>query len=182
MGKLITAERMVSFTANAQVTSTTAKYVPIIDLNVAQEAGKLVQRDEEVSVRIACPYTKSMETPLSCSRLRIKTPSGFKIIASETQMDGRVTIIPLGKLYESYDTLPPGKQSGERAPCYEEHNAMLEITDDGVPELNTSGLVETGVGTLLPIPFANVQVWTRGLEPTNSGTVCPSEDLQPAAL
>ena len=150
------------------------KRAPIIDLNVAQEAGKLVQRDEEVSVRITCPYTKSTETPLSCCRLRIKTPSGFKIIASETQMDGRATIIPLGKLYESYNTLPPGKQSGACALCYEEHNAMLEITDDGVPDLNTSGMVKTGVGTLLPIPFADVQVWTRGLEPTNGGTVFPS--------
>jgi hypothetical protein len=82
-------------------------------------------------------------------------------------------------LYESYDTLPPGKQSGECAPCYEEHNAMLEITDYGVPDLNTSGMVETSVGTLLPIPFAYVQVWTRGLEPTNGGTVFPSEVLPP---
>ena len=51
---------------------------------------------------------------------------------------------------------------------------MLEITDYGVPDLNTSVMVETSVGTLLPIPFANVQVWTRGLEPTNGGTVFQS--------
>ena len=57
---------------------------------------------------------------------------------------------------------------------------MLEITDYSVPDLNTSGMVETSVGTLLPIPFANVQVWTRGLEPTNDGTVFPSEVLPPA--
>ena len=56
---------------------------------------------------------------------------------------------------------------------------MLEITDYGVPDLNTSGMVETSVGTLLPIPFADVQVWTRGLEPTNGGTVFPSEVLPP---
>jgi hypothetical protein len=56
---------------------------------------------------------------------------------------------------------------------------MLEITDYGVPELNTSGMEETSVGTLLPIPFADVQVWTRGLEPTNDGTVFPSEVLPP---
>ena len=56
---------------------------------------------------------------------------------------------------------------------------MLEITDDGVPDLNTSGMVKTVVGTLLPIPFADVQVWTRGLEPTNDGTVFPSEVLPP---
>ena len=130
-------------------------------------------------MRITCPYTKSTKTPHGCSRLLIETPSGFKIIASEPQMDGRATIIPLGKLYESYDTLPPGKQSGECAPCYEEHNAMLEITDYGVPDLNTSGMVETSVSTLLPIPFADVQVWTRGMEPTNDGTVFPSEVLPP---
>ena len=57
---------------------------------------------------------------------------------------------------------------------------MLEITDYGVPELNTSWMVETSVGTLLPIPFADVQVWTRGLEPTNGGTVFPPEVLPPA--
>ena len=54
---------------------------------------------------------------------------------------------------------------------------MLEITDYGVPDLNTSGMVETSADTLLPIPFADVQVWTRGLEPTNGGTVFPSEVL-----
>ncbi len=83
----------------------------------------------------------------------------------------RTTILPLGKLYESYDTSPPGKQLGEGAPCDEEHNAMLEITDYGVPDLNTSGMVMTSADTLLPIPYANVHVWTRGLEPTNDGTV-----------
>jgi hypothetical protein len=122
------------------------KDAPIVDLNIAQEAGELVQLDEEVSVRIACPDAKCTETPL-------------------------------GKLYESYDTLPPDKHSGECAPCYEEHNAMLEITDYGVPELNTSGMEETSVGTLLPIPSADVQVWTRGLATTNGGTVFPSEVL-----
>ena len=94
-------------------------------------------------------------------------------------MDGRTTIIPIGKLYESYDTSPPGKQSGEGAPCYEEHNAMLGISDYCVPDLNTSWMVETSADTLLPIPFADVQVWTRGLEPTNGGTVFPSEVLPP---
>ena len=125
------------------------KDAPIVDLNVVQEAGELVQLDEEVSVRIAYPYAKSTETPL-------------------------------GKLYESYDTLPPDKHSGECAPCYEEHNAMLEITDYDVPELNTSGMEETSVGTLQPIPSADVQVWFRGLEPTNGGTVFPSEVLPTA--
>ena len=91
-----------------------------------------------------------------------------------------MSIIPPGKLYESYNTLPPGKQSGESAPCYEKHNAMLEITDYGVPDLNKSGMVKTSVGTLLPIPSAVVQVWTRGLEPTNGGTVFPSDVLPPA--
>ena len=110
---------------------------PIVDRNAVKEAGKLVQLNEEVSVRIARPYIKSTGMPPGCSRLLIGTPSGFQIIASEPQMDGRTTILPLGKLYESYDTLPPGKQSGECAPCYEEHNAMLEITDYGVPDLNT---------------------------------------------
>ena len=57
---------------------------------------------------------------------------------------------------------------------------MLEITDYDVPELNTSGMEETSVGTLLPIPSADVQVWTRGLEPTNGGTVFPSEVLPTA--
>ena len=40
---------------------------------------------------------------------------------------------------------------------------MLAITDYGVPDLNTSGMVETSADTLLPIPFADAQVWTRGL-------------------
>ena len=55
-------------------------------------------------MRIACPYIKSTGPLPGCSRLLIETPSGFKIIASEPKMDGRATIIPLGKLYESYDT------------------------------------------------------------------------------
>ncbi len=76
-------------------------------------------------------------------------------------MDSRTTIQPLGKLYKSYDTLPPGKQSGEGAPCYDEHNAMLGITNYCVPDLNTSWMVETSANTLLPIPLADVQVWTR---------------------
>jgi hypothetical protein len=111
--------------------------------------------------------------------LLIETPSRFKIIASEQQMDGSANIISPGKLYEAYDTLPPGKQSGECVPCYEKHNAMLEITDYGAPELNTSGMEKTSVGTLLPIPSAVVQVWTRGLATTNGGTVFPSEVLPP---
>ena len=39
---------------------------PIVDLNAAHETGKLVQLDEEVSVRIARPYIKSTETPPGC--------------------------------------------------------------------------------------------------------------------
>ena len=152
---------------------------PIIDHNAAQEAGKLVQLDEEVSVRITRPYIKSTGMPPGCSRVLIGTPSGFQIVAPEPQMYSRTTIQPLGKLYKSYDTSPPGKQSGERAPCYEEHNAMLGITDYCVPDLNTSGRVETSINTLLPIPFADVQVRTRGLEPTNGGTVFPPEVLPP---
>ena len=74
---------------------------PIVDLNAAQEAGKLVQLNEEVSVRIARPYIKSTGMPPGCSRL---------LIASEPQMDSRTAIQPLGKLYKSYDTSPPGKQ------------------------------------------------------------------------
>ena len=56
---------------------------------------------------------------------------------------------------------------------------MLGITDYCVPDLNTSRMVETSANTLLPIPFADVQVWTRGLEPTNGGTVFPSEVFPP---
>ena len=56
---------------------------------------------------------------------------------------------------------------------------MLGITDYCVPDLNTSGRVETSINTLLPIPFADVQVWTRGLEPTIDGTEFPSEVLPP---
>ena len=98
-------------------------------------------------MRIARPYIKSTGMPPGCSRL---------LIASEPQMDSRTTIQPLGKLYMSYDTLPPGKLSGEGAPCYKEHNAMLGITDYSVPDLNTSWMVETSADTLLPIPFADV--------------------------
>ena len=35
---------------------------------------------------------------------------------------------------------------------------MLGITDYCVPDLNTSGMVETSANTLLPIPFADEQV------------------------
>ena len=153
----------------------------IVDLSAAQMAGTLVQYDEEVSIRITCPHIKSTEPLPGYDRLLIKTPSGFKIIASEPQMDGRTTIIVmiilLGELYESYDTSQPGKKSGKGAPCYEEHHAMREITHYGVPDLNTSGMVGTSVSTLLSIPFDEVQVWTRGLEPTNGGTVFTSEVL-----
>ena len=155
------------------------KGAPIVDLNTDPEACKIVQFDEEVSMRIACPCTKSMELLPGCGRVLIETPSGFKIIASEPQMDGRTTIISLGKLYECYDTSQPGKQLGECVPCYEEHHAMREITDYCVPDLNMSGMVKTSVGALLSIPFADVQVWTRGLELTNDGTVFPSEVLPP---
>ncbi len=50
---------------------------PIVDLNAAQEAGEFVQFDEEISMRIAWPYMKSTELL-----------DGFKIIASDSQMDG----------------------------------------------------------------------------------------------
>ncbi len=56
---------------------------------------------------------------------------------------------------------------------------MQEIADYGVPDLNTSGMVRTSVCDLLPVPSTDVKVWTRGLEPTNGGTVCPSEVLPP---
>ena len=58
------------------------KDAPMVDLNVAQEAGKLVHLDEKVSVRIACPYITSTGTPPGYSRLLIETPSGFQILAS----------------------------------------------------------------------------------------------------
>ncbi len=45
-------------------------------------------------MRIAWPYIKSME-PLDGGRMLIETPSGFKI-ESESQMDGKATIIPPG--------------------------------------------------------------------------------------
>ena len=36
----------------------------------------------------------------------METQSGFKIIASDSQMDGKATIIPLGKLCESSYAAP----------------------------------------------------------------------------
>ena len=84
------------------------KDAPIVELNPDQKAGLIVQFDEEVSMRIACPHIKSIMLLPGCGRLLIETSSGFKIFASEPQMDGRA-IIPLGKLYESYDTSQPGK-------------------------------------------------------------------------
>ena len=50
-----------------------------------------------------------------------------------------------------------------------------------MPDLNTSGMVRTSVCELLPVPSTDVKVWTRGLEPTNGGTVCPSEVLPPTS-
>ena len=37
------------------------------------------------------------------------------------------------------------------------------------------------VDVLLSVPSADVQEWNRGLEPTNGGTVCPSEVLPSAS-
>ena len=68
---------------------------PIGDFNAAQEAGEFVQFDEEVSMRIVRPYIKSTELL-----------DGFKIIASDSQMDGKATIIPPGKLYKSSYAAP----------------------------------------------------------------------------
>ncbi len=56
---------------------------------------------------------------------------------------------------------------------------MQEITDYGVPDLNTSGMVRTSVCDLPPVPSTDVKVWTRGLELTKGGTVFPSEVLPP---
>ena len=67
------------------------KDAPIVDLNADQKAVLIVQFDEEVSMRIACPHIKSIKLLPGCGRLLIETPSGFKIIASEPQMDGRAT-------------------------------------------------------------------------------------------
>ena len=45
---------------------------------------------------------------------------------------------------------------------------------------NTAEIVRTNkVDVLLSVPSADVQEWTRGLEPTKGGTVCPSEVLPP---
>ena len=55
------------------------------------------------------------------------------------------------------------------------------IADYSVSDPNTSGMVRTNkVDVLLSAPFADVQEWTRGLEPTNGGTKFPSEVLPPA--
>ena len=156
------------------------KDAPIIDPNTAQKAGKLVQLDEEVSVRIALPYIKSTR-PLARGKLLIETQSGFKIIVSELQMDGKATIKPLCKVYESFYSAPPHEKS-RAEPYYEEDHEIQEITDYGVPDLNASGfsgMVRTSVCDLLPVPATDVKVWTRGLEPTNGGTVFPSEVLPP---
>ena len=94
----------------------------------------------------------------------------------------KATIIPLGKVYESFYSAPPHEKS-RAEPYYEEHHEIQEITDYGVPDLNTSVMVRTSVCDLLPVPATDVKVWTRGLEPTNGGTVFPSEvHPQPAAL
>ena len=96
-------------------------------------------------------------------------------------MDGRKgTIIPLGKVYESFYSAPPHEKS-RAEPYYEEHHEIQEITDYGVPDLNTSGMVKTSVCDLLPVPATDVKVWTRGLEPTNGGIVFPSEVLPPTS-
>ncbi len=55
---------------------------------------------------------------------------------------------------------------------------MQVITDYCVPDLNTSGMVRTSVCDLLPVQSTDVKVWTQGLEPTNGGTVRPSEVLK----
>jgi hypothetical protein len=94
-------------------------------------------------MRIALPYIKSTR-PLARGKLLIETPSGFKIIASELQMDGKATIIPLGKVYESFYSAPPHEKS-RAEPYYGEHHEIQEITDCGVPDLNTSGMMRTSV-------------------------------------
>ena len=114
------------------------KDAPIVDPNTAQKAGKLVQFDEEVSMRIALPYIKSTR-PLARGKLLIETPSAFKIIVSELQMDGKAAIIPLCKVYESLYSAPaaPPHQKSRAEPSYEVHHEIQEITDYCVPDLNT---------------------------------------------
>ena len=85
---------------------------PIVDLNVAQEAGEFVQIDEEASMRIAWPYIKSTE-PLVGGSMLIETPSGFKINASESRMDGKATIIPPGNSTRAPTQL---RHAGNRGP------------------------------------------------------------------
>ena len=75
-----------------------------------------------------------------------------------------------GKVYESFYSAPPHEKS-RAEPYYEEHHEIQEITDYCVPDLNTSGMVRTSVCDFLPVPATDVKVWTRGLEPTNGGTV-----------
>ena len=59
--------------------------------------------------------------------------------------------------------------------------AWLGIADNNVSDPNTAGMVRTNkVEVLLSAPSADVQEWTRGLEPKNGGTVFPSEVLPPA--
>ena len=57
----------------------------------------------------------------------------------------------------------------------------MGVADYSVSDPNTSGMVKAKVGVLLSTPFADVQAWTRGLEPTNGGTMFPSEVLPPAS-
>ncbi len=60
--------------------------------------------------------------------------------------------------------------------------AWWGIADYNVSDPNTAGMVRTNkVDALLSVPSADVQKWTRGLEPTKGGTVCPSEVLPPAS-
>ena len=63
---------------------------------------------------------------------------------------------------------------------------MLEITDYGVPGLNTSGMVKTSANTLLPIPFANVQYGPGGWSRRTVGLCSHPRSFhrhpQPAAL
>ena len=109
-------------------------------------------------MRIAWPYIKSTKL-LDGGRMLIKTPSGFKIIASESQMGCNAIIIPLGKHYERFYAAPPNEKS-RAAHHYEEHHVMQVITDHCVPDLNTSGTVRTSVCELLPVPSTDVKVWT----------------------
>ena len=60
--------------------------------------------------------------------------------------------------------------------------AWWGIADYNVSDPNTAGMVRTNrVDDLLSAPSADVQGWTRGLEPTNGGTMFPSEVLPPAS-